>query len=169
VNITDAEKAGFIVGAYHFACPDNNYDGNLIKKDAENIKFILKKDAHEEATNFFTVAGQYMKEGYLIPALDIENQKNNREIDLDPDQLVFWVDEFVKKLKELTKEKNGLEVEPLIYCPKYYAECKLNEATTYQNSSIKKLPNMDFGLSILKIYMNLTQRFGTHGFSGNIK
>ena len=57
------------------------------------------------------------------------------------------MDEFVKKLKELTRDKNGIEVEPLIYCNKHYAECKLNEATTYQNSSIKKIT--EYGLWIV--------------------
>jgi len=62
MNMYNAHNAGILVGAYHFAEPF------LVGSEEE-----LAKDAQDEAFYFIQTAEDYLVEGYLRPALDIED------------------------------------------------------------------------------------------------
>jgi hypothetical protein len=81
-----------LVGAYHFARPD------------------LGNNAADEARWFVSVAGNYIKPGYLRPALDIEKSAKKPEDDLSK-----WIDEWM----ETVKRETG--VEPMIYTSASFA------------------------------------------------
>jgi lysozyme len=61
-NMEKGRDAGMLMGAYHFAEPNLYLDGEELIKDAE-----------DEARHFINIARNYLKEGYLRPALDIED------------------------------------------------------------------------------------------------
>lgn len=100
-NITNGKAAGVVMGAYHFARPDNN-------------------SAVQDATNFLNVAGSYTGNGYLPPVLDIEDINRNGGTtylsDLfTPAQLTAWVQTWV------TTVQNQTGVTPTIYTNTNYA------------------------------------------------
>jgi len=100
-NITNGINAGVIMGAYHFARPDNN-------------------TAVEDATNFLNVAGNYIGNGFLPPALDLENPYNNGQVVVltnlfSSAQLTDWAQSW------MTTVENQTGVAPIIYCNGNYA------------------------------------------------
>ena len=104
-NIDSAQKAGLKVGAYHYARPDS---GN---------------DASAEAKWFVQVARDYIKPGYLPPALDIEWDHSNVE-SKSPSYLANWINTWMSTVKDLTG------VEPIIYTHHYYVEqCMKGQAS----------------------------------------
>ena len=107
-NMTNGISAGVVMGAYHFARPDNN-------------------TAVEDATNFLNVAGNYIGAGFLPPALDLENAYTSGQVvDLTTlftsNELTNWVQTW------MTTVENQTGVEPIIYCNGNYA--------SYVNSSL---------------------------------
>ena len=100
-NMTNGISAGVVMGAYHFARPDNN-------------------TAVEDATNFLNVAGNYIGAGFLPPALDLENAYTSGQVvDLTTlftsNELTNWVQTW------MTTVENQTGVEPIIYCNGNYA------------------------------------------------
>lgn len=106
------------MGAYHFPQPLTN-----------------KYNAKDEANHFIKVAGDYLKDGYLRPVLDVEDlviyDKNGKityheyacaangkkfNEGLTKAELTKWVIDFVSTVKEQTG------VEPIIYTGKYYGQ-----------------------------------------------
>jgi len=61
-NMNAGVSAGVVMGAYHFARPDNN-------------------SAVDEANHFVSVAGNYIGAGYLPPALDLEDPNSYTHLD----------------------------------------------------------------------------------------
>ena len=53
-NMVNGSNAGVVMGAYHFARPDNN-------------------TAVDEANHFVSIAGSYIGTGFLPPVLDLED------------------------------------------------------------------------------------------------
>ncbi|HEC76887.1 MAG TPA: PKD domain-containing protein, partial [Thermoplasmatales archaeon] len=90
-NMEEGHAAGVLVGAYHFAHPESN-------------------DPVREAQFFISVAGKYLKEGYLRPALDIETGAN-----LGKSYLSNWINEWMNTVKSETG------VEPILYVNSNYA------------------------------------------------
>ena len=97
-NIEEARKVGIIVGAYHFAHPE-------------------KDSPVEEAKFFVSVAGKYIRSGYLRPALDLE-----RGCNLGSKKLSEWVQKWI----ETVKVETG--VEPIIYVNSYYTNNCLDKS-----------------------------------------
>jgi len=101
-NMENGRAAGMLMGAYHFAYP--NYG----------------TEASSEARHFLNVAGEYLKEGYLKPVLDLE-----RGEELDNEALSNWVHEWMNTVKSETG------IEPIIYVNSNYAN-------NYLDSSMSK-------------------------------
>jgi len=91
-NMEQASQAGLIVGAYHFAYPEYN-------------------DAVSEAQHFLSVAGNYMKTGYLRPVLDLEDdpKENSYPYRMGKENLTNWIHTWMNTVK------NETGIEPIIY------------------------------------------------------
>ncbi|MGD2250120.1 MAG: lectin-like protein [Candidatus Methanofastidiosia archaeon] len=99
-NMSGALSAGLYPGPYHFAHPDSY-------------------SATAEAAHFVDVAGDYMTNGYLRPALDLEDGAS-----LSTTALTDWVIDF------MTYVENETGVEPVIYCNSNYANNELDSRVT---------------------------------------
>ena len=78
-NISNGMATDIVMGAYHFARPDNN-------------------TAEEDATNFLNIASDYIGPGFLPPVLDLENPYSGGQVIVLTDlftaqQLSDWVAE----------------------------------------------------------------------------
>ena len=107
-NMTNGVNAGVVMGAYHFARPDNNL-------------------ASEDAANFLNVAGAYIGNGFLPPVLDLENPYSSGQAIvlsdlLTSEELTNWVSDWMLEVETSTG------VAPIIYVNGNYAN--------YLNSSI---------------------------------
>jgi lysozyme len=91
-NIEQASEAGLIVGAYHFAYPEYN-------------------DAVSEALHFLSVAGNYVKTGYLRPVLDLEDdpKEDSYPYRMGKENLTNWIRTWMNTVK------NETGIEPIIY------------------------------------------------------
>jgi len=107
-NMDNGNSAGVVMGAYHFARPDNN-------------------TAIHEANHFVSIAGNYIGNGYLPPVLDLEDPDSNTHLDnhYSPAQLTTWV------LDWLTEVENQTGVRPIIYTNSHYAGYLQNSVNTY--------------------------------------
>ncbi len=99
-NMTAGQAAGVLMGAYHFARPDNNA-------------------AIDEADHFVAVAGPWLRNGFLRPALDLE-----RLPDEGPGALTQWVNEWMDRVEARTG------VAPVIYASATYANWCLDASLT---------------------------------------
>lgn len=104
INMVNGRNAGLLMGAYHFARPD------------------LGNTAQDEALYFISVAGNYLKSGWLRPALDLEVGSA-----LGKEALSKWVEEWM----ETVKKETG--VEPIIYVHSNYASNYLNVSLAKYN------------------------------------
>jgi len=97
-NMNNGNNAGVVMGAYHFARPDNN-------------------SAIDEANHFVNIAGNYISDGFLPPVLDLEDPNSNTHLDnlYSSAQLTTWV------LDWLTEVENQTGVRPIIYTNSHYA------------------------------------------------
>ena len=100
-NMESGQDAGIQMGVYHFARPDS---GN---------------SAAAEANYFLSVAGDYLKSGYLRPVLDLEVGTSLGKVALSN-----WVLEWM----ETVKKRTGIE--PLIYTNLNYVNNFLTDAVT---------------------------------------
>ncbi len=107
-NMTNGNNAGVVMGAYHFARPDNN-------------------SAHDEATHFVNVAGSYIGQGFLPPVLDLENPNSNTDLQqlFTSAQLTNWVQTW------LTDVENATGVRPIIYTNRNFARYLQSSLNTY--------------------------------------
>ena len=100
-NMSNGIDAGVIMGAYHFARPDNNL-------------------AIQDAENFLNTAGAYIGSGFLPPVLDLENPySGGQSIDLlslfSSSELSSWVMEWSNTVELQTG------IAPIIYVNGNYA------------------------------------------------
>lgn len=98
-NMNNGHNAHMLMGPYHFAYPEYN-------------------DAADEARHFVSVAGKYFKEGYLRPALDIEDDKNYNSYPsrLGKEKLSKWIEEWMNTVES----KTGIK--PILYVNREYAK-----------------------------------------------
>jgi len=91
-NETNGTAAGVVMGAYHFAHPENN-------------------TATSEANYFLSVAGPYIKTCYLPPVLDLEDPPSGPSLSsyFTAAQLTAWVQTW------MTTVKNATGIAPIIY------------------------------------------------------
>jgi GH25 family lysozyme M1 (1,4-beta-N-acetylmuramidase) len=107
-NMTDGNAAGVMMGAYHFARPDNN-------------------SATDEANHFVQVAGNYIGNGWLPPVLDLEDPPGQDLQQLyTPQQLTDWVQTWLTTVENLTG------VEPIIYTNGRYTNYLLSSLNSYR-------------------------------------
>lgn len=100
-NMAEGSNAGVYLGVYHFARPD------------------LGNTGKEEAEYFLSVAGDYLKSGYLRPVLDLEKGGS-----LGAAALSSWVLEWAQTVE------NQTGIAPLIYTNLYYINNYLTDAVT---------------------------------------
>jgi len=107
-NMNNGHNAGVVMGAYHFARPDNN-------------------SAHNEATHFVNVAGNYIGQGFLPPVLDLENPNSNTHLTqlFSSAQLTNWVQTW------MTDVENATGVRPIIYTNRNLAQYLQSSLNTY--------------------------------------
>ena len=99
-NMENGHAAGLYMGAYHFAHPADN-------------------NATQEADHFLNVIEPYLKDGYMVPALDLEDGSS-----LGKTALSKWVNEFMNHIKDTT----GLT--GVIYTNSNYANNYLDSSVT---------------------------------------
>ena len=105
--MVNGKNAGLLMGAYHFARPDNN-------------------TATQEANNFLTHAQNYIGDGYLPPVLDVEDPPNGHLDQLyTATQLTNWVQTW------LTEVENQTGIKPIIYTNAHYAAYLKPSLNTY--------------------------------------
>jgi GH25 family lysozyme M1 (1,4-beta-N-acetylmuramidase) len=100
-NMSGAKSAGVLIGAYHFARPENN-------------------TADAEAAHFVAQAGKYMTYGYLRPALDLESGADV----YDTPSFSQWVVDFMNGVK------NRTGVTPVIYIGRYARQGEVDSRVT---------------------------------------
>jgi lysozyme len=93
-QVAGAKAAGLVVGVYHFAYPETN-------------------SPEAEAQYFTDVAGSYLREGYLRPALDIEEVNGPTASGIS---LADWITRWI----EAVRATSG--VEALVYMNSSYAK-----------------------------------------------
>ncbi len=99
-NMNNGSSAGLYMGAYHFAHPDSN-------------------SANNEADFFISVITPYLKNGYLVPVLDLEDGSS-----LGKSALSQWVNDFMNRIYE----KTGLT--GIVYTNSNYANNYLDSSVT---------------------------------------
>ncbi|MFX0206925.1 MAG: GH25 family lysozyme, partial [Candidatus Hodarchaeota archaeon] len=99
-NMNGGTTAGLYMGPYHYARPD-------------------VYSATAEATHFVSVIDDYMIDGYMRPALDLEEGTS-----LGKTALTDWVINFMTYVEDQTG------VEPIIYCNSNYANNYLDSRVT---------------------------------------
>lgn len=106
VNMTNGVNAGVIMGAYHFARPDNN-------------------TAIEDATHFLSIARDYIGPGFLPPTLDVEDAGSVLSSLFTPAQLTAWIQEWFDYVETQTG------IRPIIYSNTNYASYVESSINTY--------------------------------------
>ena len=108
-NMNNGINAGVIMGAYHFARPDNN-------------------SAVDEADHFVSVAGNYIGNGFLPPVLDLEDPNSNTHLDqlFSSQALTNWVQNWMNRVEILTG------VKPIIYLNSHYANYLNSSLNVYK-------------------------------------
>ena len=106
--MTGGTNAGIVMGAYHFARPDNN-------------------TATQDADNFINTASSYIGDGFLPPVLDLEDPNANTHLDqlFTSSQLTAWVQTWLNRVESQTG------VQPILYLNSHYAYYLNNSLTSY--------------------------------------
>jgi autotransporter-associated beta strand protein len=114
-NEANAKAAGVLIGAYHFAHPDD--DPNLTGSSS----------ADSEAAYFWNEAGPYIVGGgaYLVPALDYETAPTS----LTQAQSAAWVNEWCQDIVNYGKA-NGVVIKPIVYTYTSFATSWLTATNT---------------------------------------
>ena len=112
INVTNAQAAGIVLGAYHYA----RYDLNLGLTGATN-----------EANWFWSVAGPYIKGngGYLVPFLDVEQDTTNYNATTLSQWVVTWCNIVSNKAAA-----SGVVIRPMVYTYPSYASTYLDSTVT---------------------------------------
>lgn len=97
-NMTNGSAANVVMGAYHFARPDNN-------------------SALDEANHFLAIASAYIGQGYLPPALDLEDSPSGSVLSTvyTGTALTTWVQTWLDRVYAQTG------VRPIVYTTSTYA------------------------------------------------
>jgi len=106
-NMNNGKSAGMRMGAYHFATPD-----------------LKKNDAKAEADYFISIAGDYLKGGYLRPALDVEKKNSCKNHKTNKVTLSEWVNEWMRTVNDATG------VEPILYIDSSFANNCFDSSVT---------------------------------------
>jgi GH25 family lysozyme M1 (1,4-beta-N-acetylmuramidase) len=112
INAANAQAAGVLLGAYHYA----RYDLNLGLAGATN-----------EANWFWSVAGPYItgNAGRLVPFLDVEQDQTNYNATALSQWVVIWCN-----IVSNSAWSSGVIIRPMIYSYPYYAATYLDSSVT---------------------------------------
>jgi TolB protein len=108
-NRTEANAAGILTTAYHFAQPDTS-----------------KKDARKEADHFVDSAA--LRSGDLVPVLDLETANG-----LTPEQLQDWTFAWLEEVEA------RIGVKPMIYTGPWFWETKMADTTAFADAGYELL------------------------------
>lgn len=128
-NMKNSTAAGLVVGAYHFARPNND------------------NDATDEAKYFVNVIKDYLKGGYLRPVLDIE--KNGG---LSKTELSKWVNDWMSYVKEETG------IWPIIYTGVCFSKDNLDESIKKYDLWISDYHAYEFTFENINTFLNTYPR-----------
>jgi hypothetical protein len=131
-NLTDPHNGVF--GLYDFADPYHYYNSSLktfVQIDPTDSASVIA-DAQGEANLFYKTAKPYLKVGYLMPSLDLEDldPKNPDGGGFDsawtgtPDgwtAMAEWVAAWTTQLQKNLLQDGGPVVTPILYMDQYYA------------------------------------------------
>ncbi len=107
-NMNGGTNAGLLMGAYHFARPDNN-------------------SAVDEANHFVQVAGPYIGNGYLPPVLDLEDPPgDDLQTMYTSQELTQWVRTWLQTVEDSTG------VRPIIYTNGRYTQYLSSSLNSYK-------------------------------------
>ena len=146
------KNAGVVVGAYHFARPNNN-------------------TAVQEANNFINTASGYIGNGYLPPALDIEDYIDGGSTVVlssvfTPTQLANWITTWAQTVQSQTG------VAPVIYMNQNYASWISSSVNVYglwiadwDNSPTS---GSNTGVWSTRTFKQYTDAGSVAGISGNV-
>jgi GH25 family lysozyme M1 (1,4-beta-N-acetylmuramidase) len=148
--MTNGINAGMIMGAYHFARPDNN-------------------SATDEANHFVSIAGNYIGDGFLPPVLDLEDPNANTHLDqlYTASGLTNWVQTWMNRVETLTG------VRPIIYLNSNYANFLQSSLNSYglwiakPGTSPTSPPN-DIGNWNDWLFKQYSWQGSVNGISGNV-
>jgi Tol biopolymer transport system component len=108
-NRSEANAAGIITTAYHFAQPDT-----------------AKNDAQQEADNYVDSAD--LRSGDIVPVLDLEASNG-----LTPSQLQDWTFAWLEEVEA------RLDVKPMIYTGPWFWESKMGDTEAFADAGYKLL------------------------------
>lgn len=103
-NISRATTAGLLTGSYHYVTPDTTSGTN-------------------EANNYISKAGVYMKPGYLLPVLDLESGSGQTAA-----ALTQWSLDYINTLH------NSVGIYPIVYVNSSYANDEVTAALAFTNT-----------------------------------
>ena len=106
-NASNGTAAGVVIGAYHFAHPDEN-------------------SAIDEANYFLSIASDYINVGFLPPALDLENRSGvDLQSIMTSEELTAWVMEWLQTVE------NQTGIKPIIYTNSSFANFLGSQVSQY--------------------------------------
>jgi len=107
--MVNGTNSGIIMGAYHFARPDNN-------------------SALDEANHFVNIAKNYIGNNFLPPVLDLEDPNSYTHLDqlYTSSQLTEWVKTWLDEVQ------NQTGVQPILYLNSNYANFLDSSLNEYQ-------------------------------------
>ena len=115
-NMINGRSAGMLMGAYHFAHPENN----TATAEAAHFLSVVQPNGLAGSPN-------YLGAGYLRPVVDIETGAGAA---VGSANLSAWVNAFITYV---ITNGGGTAVEPLIYCNTNYAQNFLNSSVASRN------------------------------------
>jgi len=148
--MTNGTAAGVVMGAYHFARPDNN-------------------SATQDANNFITHAQNYIGNGYLPPVLDLEDPNSSTHLDqiYTSSQLTNWVQTWLSTVETQTG------VRPIIYTNSNYANFLQSSVNTYglwiaKPGTSPTTPPTNIGIWNDWVFKQYSWYGSVNGISGNV-
>ena len=149
-NMTNGNNAGVVMGAYHFARPDNN-------------------TAIQDADNFIAHAGNYIGSGFLPPVLDLEDPNSSTHLDqlFTSSELTAWVQAWLDRVETQTG------VEPILYLSSHYAYYLSASLTSYglwiaKPGTSPTTPPNNTGNWSDWLFKQYTWHGSVNGISGNV-
>lgn len=103
-NISRATTAGMLAGSYHYVTPDTTGGVN-------------------EANNYLSKAGMYMKPGYLLPVLDLESGNGQSTA-----SLTQWCLDYINTIH------NAVGIYPIVYTNSSYNNDEVSATLAFTNT-----------------------------------
>lgn len=148
--MTAGSNAGIVMGAYHFARPDNN-------------------TALQDANNFINTASSYIGNGFLPPVLDLEDPNSSTHLDqiYTSSQLTSWVQTWLDRVETQTG------VRPILYLNSHYAAYLNSSLNSYglwiaKPGTSPSTPPTNLGNWNTWLFKQYSWYGSVNGISGNV-